>query len=43
MPIRRLSMKAQVKKTYFNSGKGRMGPGKRGRPPKDESAIVLVL
>jgi hypothetical protein len=40
MPIRRLSMKAQVKKTYSNSGKGRMGPGKRGRPRKDESAIA---
>ncbi len=36
MPIRRLSMAAQVKKTHSKSGKGRMGPGKRGRPRKDE-------
>jgi hypothetical protein len=40
MPIHRLSMAAQVKKTHSKSGKGRMGPGKVGRPPKDESAIV---
>jgi hypothetical protein len=40
MPIRRLSMKAQVKKTHLKLGTGRRGPGKVGRPPKDESAIV---
>jgi hypothetical protein len=40
MPIRRLSMTAQVKKTHSKSGKGRMGPGKRGRPRKNESAVV---
>ena len=40
MPIRRLSMTAQVKKTHSKSGKGRMGPGNRGRPPKGNAAIV---
>jgi hypothetical protein len=42
MPIRRLSMTAQVKKTHSNPGKGRMGPGRRGRPRKDELALVPV-
>jgi hypothetical protein len=42
MPIHRLSMTAQVKKTHSKSGKGRMGPGKVGRPPKDESDTRLV-
>jgi hypothetical protein len=32
MPIRRLSMTAQVKKTHLKLGTGRMGPGKVGRP-----------
>jgi hypothetical protein len=42
MPIRRLSMKAQVKKTHLKLGTGRRGPGKVGRPPKDESDTRLV-
>jgi hypothetical protein len=40
MPIRRLSMKAQVKKTHSNSGKGRMGPGKTGRPGRTNQRIL---
>jgi hypothetical protein len=40
MPIRRLSMKAQVMKTYAKKGKVRRGPGNVGRPRKSHPAVL---